>query len=43
MMMRGGADPRLPDSAGRQAVDLASDQGLRDCILSWAGRGLSSG
>jgi hypothetical protein len=43
VMLRGGADPRLPDSAGRQAADLASDQGLRDSILAWAGRTLRLG
>jgi hypothetical protein len=43
VMLRGGADPRLPDGAGRQAADLAGDPGLRDYILSWAGRRLSSG
>jgi ankyrin repeat protein len=43
VMLRGGADPRLPDGAGRQAADLASDQDLRDYIVSWAGRGLGSG
>ena len=41
VMLRGGADPRLPDGAGRQAADLASDQDLRDYIVSWAGPGLS--
>ena len=43
VMLRGGADPRLPDGAGRQAADLASDQGLRDYIVSWADRTLRLG
>lgn len=37
-MLRGGADPRLRDGAGRQAIDLAAEPGLRDFIASWAGR-----
>ena len=37
-MLRGGADPRLPDGAGRRAIDLASEPALRDFIASWAGR-----
>jgi hypothetical protein len=37
-MLRGGADPRLPDGAGRRAIDLAADPALRDFIASWAGR-----
>jgi hypothetical protein len=43
VMLRGGADPRLPDSAGRQAADLASDQDLRDYIGSWTDRTLRLG
>jgi hypothetical protein len=43
VMLRGGADPRRPDGAGRQAADLASDQGLRDYILSWTDRTLRLG
>jgi hypothetical protein len=43
VMLRGGADPRLPDSAGRRAADLASDQGLRDYIVSWSDRTLRLG
>lgn len=37
VMLRGGADPRLRDVAGRQAIDLAPDPALRDFIASWAG------
>jgi hypothetical protein len=37
-MLRGGADPRLPDGAGRRAIDLASEPALRDFIASWAER-----
>src|SRR5438045_398248 len=37
-MLRGGADPRLRDGAGRQAIDLAAEPDLRDFIASWAGR-----
>ena len=37
-MLRGGADPRLRDAAGRQAIDLAAEPALRDFIASWAGR-----
>ncbi len=37
-MLRGGADPRLLDGAGRQAIDLAAEPALRDFIASWAGR-----
>jgi len=37
-MLRGGADPRRPDGAGRQAVDLAAEPGLRAFIASWTER-----
>jgi ankyrin repeat protein len=37
-MLRGGADPRLRDGAGRQAIDLAAEPALRDFIASWTER-----
>jgi hypothetical protein len=37
-MLRGGADPRLRDGTGRQAIDLAADPRLREFIASWAER-----
>ena len=40
-MLRGGADPRLPDGAGRLAADLASDPDVRGFIASWAERRLA--
>jgi hypothetical protein len=37
-MLRGGADPRLRDGAGRLAIDRAAEPALRDFIASWADR-----
>ena len=37
-MLRGGADPRLPDGAGQRAIDLAAEPDLRDFIAAWAER-----